>query len=265
MGTVTDISVALDEQNRKLHIPVVIRLEPGRIKGAHRLKTDAKSIKEAIALGLRAQLQIQNFVTGQLMVALDFFPTKPARYVGTNKDYLEIPTIPTELQELQKSIEHLPLREIVANLSSAVEGLDRLINSIDARKTTQTLESTIKDVSTLVRHVDEQLNPLVASLARTSGAAEATLQESKETAAVMRNEMKELVASTKTTLESARTMLKQSELTLQTYSEDSPLVTEMNKTLRELGEASRSLRNLSDYLERHPESLLRGKTGNKGQ
>jgi paraquat-inducible protein B len=216
-------------------------------------------------MGLRAQLQIQNFVTGQLMVALDFFPKKPARYVGKNKDYIEIPTIPTELQELQKSIEHLPLREIVANLSSAVEGLDKLINSIDARRTTQTLESAIKDVQTLVRHVDEQLNPLVASLARTSDAAEATLQESKETAAVMRNEMKELVASTKTTLESARTTLQQSELTLQTYSEDSPLVTEMNKTLRELGAASRSLRHLSDYLERHPESLLRGKTDNKGQ
>ncbi len=31
-------------------------------------------------------------------------------------------------------------------------------------------------------------------------------------------------------------------------------------TLRELGRASRSLRSLADYLEAHPESLIRGRT-----
>ena len=91
------------------------------------------------------------------------------------------------------------------------------------------------------------------------------MEESRETAAAARENMKDLAAAMKTTLETAQASLKQSELTLSAYSEDSPLVTELNKTLRELGATSRSLRQLSDYLERHPESLLRGKAVLKGQ
>jgi paraquat-inducible protein B len=40
---------------------------------------------------------------------------------------------------------------------------------------------------------------------------------------------------------------------------DSPLSQELQESLRELSDAARSLRVLSDYLERHPEALLRGK------
>lgn len=265
IGEVTDISVVIDQKQRALRIPVLIRLDPELIEGGSLLSTDQGAMRHAVDMGLRAQLQLQNFVTGQLMVALDFFPDAPPRYVGMKKQYTEIPTIPTALQELQRTVEHLPLREIVVSLNSAVQGIDRIVNSVDTRKTTQTLEAALKDIQTLVRHIDERIEPLVAGLSQTSGAAEETLVESKETAASVRKDMKELVASTKTTLESAQAVLKQSEQTLQAYSGDSPLVTEMNKTLRELGATSRSLRHLSDYLERHPESLLRGKAIIKGQ
>jgi len=265
VGEVTDISVAIDQKNRKVHIPVIIRLDPRQIEGGHLLRAGKKEMQEAVDMGLRAQLQLQNFVTGQLMVALDFFPKKPVRYTGMMKQYVEIPTIPTEFQELQRSIEHLPLREIVANLNSAVQGLDKLIQSIDTKQTAQALESTIRDVQTLVRHLDDQIGPFAASLTRTSSAAEATLTESRESVTAVRDDIKELTASTKMTLEAFQTMMKQSEQTLQTYSEDSPLVAEIRKTLREFAAASRSLHNLSDYLERHPESLLRGKAINKGQ
>lgn len=36
-------------------------------------------------------------------------------------------------------------------------------------------------------------------------------------------------------------------------------VNNINKTLSDIGEAARSLKNLADYLERHPEALLKGK------
>jgi paraquat-inducible protein B len=264
IGEVTHISVVIDPANHALNIPVIIRLEPVRIEGAEGLRVDAKAIDKAIGAGLRGQLQLQNFVPGQLMVALDFFPSKPARYVGTNKAYTEIPTIPTEFQELQRSVSNLPLREIIANLNGAVQGLDRLLNSINAKQTSQTLEATLKDVQTLVRHLDGQIDPLFENLARTSTATEETLVESRATATALREDVRELVASTKMTLESTQALMKQSERTLQTYSEDSPLVAEMNRALQELGAASRSLRHLSDFLERHPDSLLKGKAIPKG-
>ena len=43
------------------------------------------------------------------------------------------------------------------------------------------------------------------------------------------------------------------------FADDSALSEELKTSLRELADAARSLRILSDYLERHPEALLRGK------
>lgn len=43
---------------------------------------------------------------------------------------------------------------------------------------------------------------------------------------------------------------------------NSPLQSEAHRVLKELGSAARSMRIMADYVERHPEALLRGKGGN---
>jgi paraquat-inducible protein B len=267
VGAVTDIGIIVDPETVQLRIPVVFTLDPRKFKGSPvGFQRDAASIKIAVDKGLRTQLQLQSIVTGQLMLSLDFFPDKPAVYVGWDKSskYPEIPSIPTPLEELQRTLETLPLKKIVENLNDTLETLDKLAHSFNEKKTADTLVSTVKDVQTLVRNVNAKVDPLVASITRTSGAAEATLVETRETVVAVRSDLKELVTSSKSAIESALAVLKQSERTLQAYSPDSPLITEIKKTLRELSFTSRSFRNLSDYLERHPESLLRGKTGDKG-
>jgi len=267
VGEVTDISILADPATKTLKIPVLFDIEPAKFKGTgSEFQHDPKYVEKAVKeLGLRTQLQTQSFVTGQLQVSLDFFPGKPATYVGLNKRYPEIPSVPTPLEEIQKTLADLPFKEIVHNVNDTLASVEKLVNSIDARKTTATIEAALQDVRELVKHVDQEIKPLAESIKKTSGTAEATLNETKETMAAARGEIKELSASTKNTLESAQTALKQSEQTLQAYSDDSRLVTELNKTLRDLSATSRSFRNLSDYLERHPESLLRGKASPKGE
>jgi paraquat-inducible protein B len=267
IGEVTNISIIADPARMELKIPVTFNLEPGKFKGTKKeFQRDPKRIREAVVnFGLRTQLQTMSFVTGQLMVSLDFFPNKPARFVGLSKEYQEIPSVPTPLEELQKTLGSLPLREIFKNLNGTLEATEKLVKSIDAKKTTQNIDNAIRDVQILVQHVNGKIDPLIASFIKTSDAAEATLNETKETMAYARGDLKELTAKTRETLESAQAALKQSEQTLQAYSDDSRVVTELNKTLRELSATSRSIRQLSDYLERHPESLLRGKTGAEGE
>jgi len=266
IGSVIDISITVDPSGRGLKIPVVFTLEPAKFGGtAAEMQRDPKSMQKAVTeYGLRTQLQSMSFLTGQLMVSLDFFPEKPARFAGLSREYPEIPSVPTSLEELQKTVEHLPFREMVKNLNSTLAGIDRLIKSIDTKDALHNAEATLRDVRTLVRHVDARVGPLMESLTRTAGAAEATLGETRETMAVGRGSIKDFLASAKGTLESAQAALQQSERTLQSYSGDSRLANELNKTLRELSATARSLRQLSDYLERHPESLLRGKAGAKG-
>jgi paraquat-inducible protein B len=267
VGKVTDISIISNPKSIDLRIPVVFTVNPAKFKGTRvEFQRDATTIRKAVDLGLRTQLQTQSLVTGQLMLALDFFPDKPAVYVGWAKDerYFEIPSIPSDMEELYKTLGALPIKMIVENLSEALASIDELVHSIDAKQTNETLVSAVREVQTLVRHVNAKVDPLVASIAKTSGAAEATLVETRDAMVEVRGGLKEFVASSKTALEAAQAALKQSEQTLQVISPDSPLITELNKTLHQLSATSRSLRNLSDYLERHPESLIRGKTGDKG-
>jgi paraquat-inducible protein B len=193
------------------------------------------------------------------MINLDFHPDKPIKLVGLEKKYPEIPTIPTGIEELTKTLQQLPLKEILTKLELAIDGIQKLVNSPETKESAESLNHTLKDTQKLVRHIDEQIGPLMSSLAKTSDTAHETLSEAKNTISILGEDARGLALTTKETLEAARNTLKQTEKTLGTFSDDSRLVYEMNKTLKELSAAARSMRLLSDYLERHPEALLRGK------
>lgn len=68
-------------------------------------------------------------------------------------------------------------------------------------------------------------------------------------------EMQEALNAAKKTLSSADALLQQ----------DSPLQSELRQTLQDVQGTVESLNSLSDYLERHPESLIRGKAKEKGK
>ena len=53
----------------------------------------------------------------------------------------------------------------------------------------------------------------------------------------------------------------QAEKALGSFKEDSRTMMDLNKMLRDFSSAAQSLRNWADYLERHPEALIRGKGG----
>jgi paraquat-inducible protein B len=264
IGEVTDIKLIVNPKEMTAVIPVYVEIDPRLLTVPEEFKPLLKEtekkyvyIQPLIKKGLKAQLQMQSFVTGQLMINLDFYPDKPIRLVGTEKKYPEIPTVPTAMEELTKTIQDLPIKELVTKLELTVDGIQKLVNSPETRDSIESLNLTLKDTQKLVQHIDEQIVPLMSSLAKTSDTAHETLSEAKNTMSVLRDDAKE-------TLEAARDALKQTEKTLGTFSEDSRLVYEMNKTLKSLSEAARSLHLLSDYLERHPEALLRGKPKHEG-
>jgi paraquat-inducible protein B len=113
------------------------------------------------------------------------------------------------------------LQESLANIIKKLEKVPFDVIGEDLRKALVNLSSTLKKADALV----EQLNSDVAP-------------------------------ELKTTLEQARKTLSAAESTLST---DSPLQGDLRETLNEVRRAAESARNLVDYLERHPESLIRGK------
>jgi paraquat-inducible protein B len=72
------------------------------------------------------------------------------------------------------------------------------------------------------------------------------------------DELKNALGQLNLTLASARGTLNTADTMI---SPDSPQGQELNTTLMEVSRAARSLRVLADYLEQHPEALIRGKPG----
>ncbi len=262
IGSVTEISLVYNSSDDSIYIPVIIDTEAEKISGVT-ANRDPGNIENAIDRGLKAQLQIQSIVTGQLLVALDFFPDKPVRRIGLVKEYPEIPTVPTTLQELSKTIQDFPVRELFEKLNLAVDGIQRLVNSSDARESVAALNQTLKDVQQLVNSLNTTIEPLMTSLTMTSDTARETLARAEKTLDLREGPAAEVIANMNETLGAARHTLAQSEKTLSSIqgmmSQDSPVIAEFESTLRDLSDAARSVRALADYLERHPESLLRGK------
>ena len=87
VGVVKDIVLRFDSNNISFLIPVYAELDPKRFHVIGKIADETELDKELIKRGLRARLELQSMVTGQLMVDLDFYPDKPAKLVGLDKGY----------------------------------------------------------------------------------------------------------------------------------------------------------------------------------
>jgi paraquat-inducible protein B len=226
VGEVNKISVEMDTNKKTFSMPVEVRFYPERLRARYRDRSrqgnsmdSRKLLDTLVENGLRAQIRSANLLTGQLYVALDFFAKAPHVKIDWSKNPPEIPTMTGSIEEFQ------------ATLIQILQKLDKLpLEDLagDARRTIQTLETTLKGVDKLLKNLDTVFLP----------------------------ESRAMVEDVRKTLDEARKTLAGAK---QTLSADAPLQQDLRETLRELGRAAQSLRALSDYLERHPESLIRGK------
>lgn len=270
IGAVTDIGVLCDARDLSFHVRVVIETEPDRIQAIG----GAEEIEEALDLhesenilgvlverGLRAQLQLQSLVTGQLFVQLDLHPDTPVHYAGIGADYPEIPTIPSGLEELSRSLEQVPFDRLVDRLVRTAEGIERLVNAPELVGSIRALEKTLNEVQGMAKNVDLQMTSLVSALRQTLA----------ETRTLLRNVDGQVVPLSRKTQEAAeatRGALLRAEEVLTTLkdaaAEDSRLRYQLQTTLEELSSAARSVRILSESLETRPDELLRGKPATGG-
>ena len=89
VGSVTSITLQADFVTMKTQIPIIIEIEPDRWKVRTGERSYRKVAEKLIEMGLRAQLIMQSFITGQLMIQLDFYPKSKVCYAPPqiDKDY----------------------------------------------------------------------------------------------------------------------------------------------------------------------------------
>ncbi len=223
IGVVTDIRLLLNPREKIFKIPVVIELEPERAQ----IVTEFAGLKPyeyidmLVKQGLRAQLASGSLITGELLVALDFFPNaKPAEVIMSG-EYPQIPTVPSDLELLsgkaQKFLDNLaalPLPQLMDELRQTVRSADQLL-AVQGRKSL------------------ERLDPLLLSLTNTS------------------NEARTALTQLDAMLKSVNGMV----------ADDSRLRYDLLRMIEELTKTARSLRALSGTIDRQPESVIFGKEG----
>ncbi len=256
IGSVKNISLHFDPDAASVRIPVLAELDPQTITGAQSRSAQQRYFRQLIDKGLKAQLQMQNVLTGQLVIALDFYPDKPIRLVDTESRYPEIPTIPSSLEQLTKAIEDLPLNELATKLISAVEGIEEAATSPELKETVSSLNLTLADMRSLIRDVDSQVEPI-------SGELKAALADTRQLVKSIDARVTAMQAEIEQTTRATESAMSQAEQTFGTIGDvaggDSSVVYQLSETLREISAAAESVRNLADYLERHPEAIVRGR------
>ncbi len=242
LGSVTGMHTLLDSETGDIQIEVVIQLNEGVVQTVGP-PTELSRMSGAQAVdymiekrGLRAKLAQQSFVTGLLYVDLDLYPDTPIERSPLPTRYVEMPTVPSVLQEIENRaretfelLSELPLKELFDNFRSAIAGIDRLANSEELTSAIAELDGTLRDVRATLRSRDGNVVRLAASLEKASNQASETLAQAEESMGAL--------------------------------SEDSPVRYELSSALVELAAAARSIRILTDYLQQHPEALLAGKRG----
>src|SRR5208283_421787 len=129
VGSVTSIILQADLVKMKTQIPVLIEIDPDRFKVSAGERNYRKIAAKLIEKGLRAQLVMQSFITGQLMIELDFYPGSavcyaPAQFDKEYKDYIVIPTCPSTGEKIAQALGNLDLTGLEKHLESSLAGVD---------------------------------------------------------------------------------------------------------------------------------------------
>jgi paraquat-inducible protein B len=255
LGEITDIQLNFQSDNQTVITAVTADLVMARINsmGAN---VNGEFLEEAVKNGLRAQLNFQSLLTGLLYVELDFYPDSPVKAQTMQKDLPEIPTIATSFEEITKNIQELDLKELVHNLNNltgkigeivgnseiqqAITNFNRAANSIDKTSTnldrevtlmSKNVNSTLSELDTLLKQFNQQTPLLAESLEESLNELQKSLENFDEASANINH----------------------------TFSEDGPVIDQLNTTLEDISRSAQAFRSLSETLEQQPEALLRGK------
>jgi paraquat-inducible protein B len=172
----------------------------------------------------------------------------------------EIPTIQTTIQKLEKTLQDVPIGEIVKSVDKSLKAIEALVTSEELPKSLHYFKQTMKDMRDLVRHVDQKIDPLSADLDQTLKDAQSLLRN-------VDSHVDPLAVSIKNTAAAARPAVNEVERAFANIAsltdKGSEERKQLDRTLKEFQAAARSIKVWAEYLERHPEALIRGKGKSK--
>ena len=281
LGSVATIGLLYDPTSDSFRVPVVAELERNMVKTLLAEGSNASptlGLPALVAKGLSAQLSMQSLLTGQLYVDLDLRParplqTLPALHRHLAPDALEIPTTTTAIQNLKNQLDTVDFRRLLDDVGAIATSARSLVAGPQLKQALDDLAQITGNVKRLTARLDQRVDPLAQAAQGALGAAQQALGrlgEASERTGSAANKVglaadrvgaladpaaPLLLRVQQTADELARTA---SALRSQTAA-DAPTVQQLGRTLQDVSQAARAVRELAELLDRQPDALLRGR------
>ena len=272
IGRVSRISIHYDQQPQQGQhlLPVYIDIaQPPAGNGQDRLSRDEmqQTMQQLIGQGLRAQLKTTSLLTGKLYIDLAFHPGTELRLYNQDEKLIELPTLPSGLEQITQKLESLPLSEIINKTASALDGINSLLHSEQVGRVLESLNTTLTRMDTLLTHADIELPGLAHELKKGIGrfaalaeTADQLLQTADQELPQASGELHQLLTGLNDTANGLTKTLANIE---QLTARDSDLAYQLTGSLREIERTAVSIRELSEYLHQYPNALVFGQGEDK--
>jgi paraquat-inducible protein B len=249
IGSVLDVYIAHNQATNDYAMPVIIEIDHAMLKEvSDRVVSlsDENRLKQLISRGMRGRLDAASFVTGVLMVQLDFLKDPPpAVYHQIKPEYIEIPTAATDIQILLENIGKIDFKGMTEKLNSILDHLDTGLKNVDVKAINDSITNLLASVDRLVD--SPELTNSLASLHRTLD----------DIGSLAKNIDTNTLAQVQATLTELRTTVQGLSTTM---APDAPLQIKLTSALDQLSNAARSIAELTEFLKRNPNALITGRT-----
>jgi paraquat-inducible protein B len=258
IGSVKRVMAHFNQATNDYTMPVIVELQEKLIRrrvGEGVEVFTERGLEERIRLGMRASLQAESLVTGVLYIEVRPNPNAPPPvFHQLEKRYPEIPTEPTQIQELFNNLASLDIKGIETNvnallvkldsvlgrldmaavssgITNALGSIDRLVSSPEITNSLVAVRTTLDQYRSLGEKLNSRVDPLAESITNSLAEANRTLAQLRGAADNLRNMLRP----------------------------DSPLRTDLDQLLRQLAGTAESISSLVEFLKQHPNALITGR------
>lgn len=246
VGEVKNLKVNVNAANNTPIVFVYVDIEPDTIGRTSRTKPlDVSDIRDGVKNGLRAQLTSLSFVTGQLSVDFDFHPDTPATLAGGGEDsVVEVPTIPSDFQQLKDQFLAMNLPELASKARETLVSIQRVVDQVGDQiaPLSDGAQKTLGDARTTLRTMTGAVDKIQLNIQRTLGNIDQLASEAHKQIGTIGPDADRLVTSL-------------SDMT----GPRSPVRQDLEATLRDLAASAGSLRVFMHDFERNPSGTILSK------
>lgn len=238
IGRVTAVTPDIAGDRPQVEVAMEIQPERAFPDAQSSWRDPVQVFRHLVASGMRAELSTRNFITGQEAVSFEFAPGAATVDIGRQGDAIVVPSQPggaaglvDAVSAVAAQLSQVPFGQIAGNLNQLLASANQTLGGPDMRSAIRSLSATLQDLQKLVRETNSGLTPALQRLPAISDQLQQAMTHANELLAGAGG----------------------------SYGANSDFHRDLEQLMEQASDAARSVRMLADFLNRHPEALVRGR------